>query len=252
MNDSSTGGFIVPTPGGPPPLDDAALDRVLQVTVVGTTGLAGSMVRPRWQPSPPQMPEASVDWCAIGVTMIEPEGISPAVVHHPSSQENPDGYDELRQYDRLTVMASFYGPHAMGNARLFRDGIRAEGQNREAWLFAGLGLMEAGRGPRQANELLNNVWYRRMDVDFRVRQITRRFYPVRNIVRAAGTIWTDNGASGPFDDSFNDSFNDSFDEFGAAPVATSWDTANAAPRPGRDSLNLQLAGNSQYLPLLAR
>src|SRR5438477_12482433 len=135
-NDSSTGGYLVPTSA--PPLEDDALDEFLQGAVVGMTGLAGTLVRPRWQNPVPKLREATVDWCAIGIISETPE-FSSYTAHYRGEPSNPNdptgqGFDLQIRHETLEVMVSFYGPNSRGNAKLFRDGISV-GQNRESFFL---------------------------------------------------------------------------------------------------------------------
>ena len=115
-NDSSTPGYVLPT--GDAPTYDAALDAIFQQMIVGLTGMQGSLVRPRWQPVMPKQPEPNVDWCAIGVTLIDPDA-GPAFVHDSTG----DGQDVALRHESIDVLCSFYGPNAAANAALVRDAI---------------------------------------------------------------------------------------------------------------------------------
>jgi len=85
LNDSTTGGPLLPLLPPPAPLEDDALDDFLQTLVVGLTGLPATMVSPRWQTPERTRPKSMVDWCAIGVTEEEPEyGF---VIQHHGSQK---------------------------------------------------------------------------------------------------------------------------------------------------------------------
>ena len=55
------------------PLEDDALDAVLQAMVVGITGLSGDLVRSQWQVVSPKQPERYTNWCAIGVLTSTPD-----------------------------------------------------------------------------------------------------------------------------------------------------------------------------------
>ncbi|VXB24971.1 putative bacteriophage protein [Burkholderia sp. 8Y] len=179
-NDSSTGGYLLPTAPSPP-LEDAALDAVFQQLIVGLTGLPGNMVRPRWQPTVPKMPEPTQNWCAIGVTDID-QDFAPTVVHVPDTA----GTDKLYRNEILTLTASFYGPAAMQYAAQARDGIFVA-QNHGMLELSGMGLVDVGR-LTAAPELLNQQWLRRYDLQFRVRRQVERTYSVLNVLSAHGTI----------------------------------------------------------------
>jgi len=85
-NDSTTGGYIVP---GTPELDayDATLEDIIQGALAGITGLAGNLVRPKWQPEPANQPDKSVDWCAFGLSLTD-QDITHYEVHDPTAGTN--------------------------------------------------------------------------------------------------------------------------------------------------------------------
>jgi hypothetical protein len=183
-NDSSTGGFLSPAPAGLPP-EDTALDEILQALVVGVTGLPGNLIRPRWQPRPPPVPEPSVDWCAIGITDEDPEP-NISQVHLSAGQGSTISYD----VDTVTVLASFYGPTARGNAKLLRTGLMIP-QNRETLYNSGLALMEIPGKTVFLPEIVNNQTLRRADIQIMFRRRTTLVWPILNILEMQGTILTD-------------------------------------------------------------
>jgi len=182
-NDSSTGGFISPA-GSSAPLQDDALADFLQELVVGITGLPADLVRPRWQSTVPKQPEATVDWCAIGVTSIEGDDY-PAEVHDGTD----DGSSRFEKHETLNLLASFYGPHAQGNAGMLRDGLYIA-QNREAMAAQNMNLTDAA-GITAAPDLINQRWVRRYDLPIRFRRKVERVYPILNILSASIDTETD-------------------------------------------------------------
>jgi len=198
-NDSSTGGYL--TPSSVPPPEDVSLDAILQGMVAGITGLTGPLVRPRWQPINPKHPEAAVDWCSIGVISETPE--YSAYTRHwrgePSNPNDPSGqgYDEQRRHEVLEIMASFYGPDSRGNANTFRAGLSVA-QNREALYFQNMNFVSTDCKLVNMAELVNETWFRRIDVIFLVRREIDRTYPVLNILSAPITIETDVAGSDAF------------------------------------------------------
>lgn len=179
-NTSATGGELLPDSVSVP-VSDLDLDLVLQPVVSGITGLAGEMVRPRWQPTQPRMPEIGTDWCAIGVIDIQPDD-NPAVMHDPSGE----GHDDLIRHETLTVLASFYGPHAARLAAVLRDGLYVA-QNRNPLDAAGIGLVSTD-SIRMVPALVNEQWQRRADISITLRRIVRRAYPVLNVLSASGEL----------------------------------------------------------------
>lgn len=185
-NDSSTGGYLSPA-GSPAPLEDAALEDLLQKVVVGISGLPGSMVRPRWQATVPKQPEPSVDWCAIGVTE-EQQDDYPVEEHEGTG----DGHDIFASHETVHVLASFYGPNGSRNAKVLRDGLYVA-QNRDQLVANGMNLTDVGR-VIAAPELINQQWIRRYDVPIRIRRKVERIYPILNILSAPMDTDTDTHA----------------------------------------------------------
>jgi hypothetical protein len=199
-NDSATGGYLAPAETGPAPAQDSTFEDQLQAIIVGITSLAGDMVRPRWQPRPPVQPKPNEDWCAVGITDVQSEGM-PVVQHvgrayNENGVEVPyDGHDDLQEHERITLLCSFYGPGCNGNAALLRDGLYIA-QNREVMRAQGMGLLDVGRVV-SLPEQVNMGWIRRVDLEFRVRRQVDRRYPVLNILSAQGAIVADTHAPAP-------------------------------------------------------
>jgi len=182
-NDSSTGGYLSPAVGSPP-LEDDALDDLLHDLVAGVTGLPGSMVRPRWQPTVPKQPEPSVNWCAIGVT-VQTNDASPAIQHDPAG----DGSDVYQRHQDIELLCTFYGPAAKGYAQMLVDGL-AIPQNNEQLGLNDMKFVSAGT-IRAAPDLVNQQWVRRYDVTVALRRKITRTYPVLNLLSAQVKTETD-------------------------------------------------------------
>lgn len=180
-NTSATGGYIQPASAATP-VGDLELDLVVQALVAGVTGLPGDLVRTRWQPTQPRVPEASMDWCAVGVVLTDTERGTAYVAHDGTGQ----GHDDLVRHEQLDVLASFYGPNAARNAAMLRDGLQIP-QNREALGADGLAFVDAGP-LRTVPELVNQQWIRRVDLPITLRRAVRREYPVLNILSAPVSI----------------------------------------------------------------
>lgn len=167
-----------------PPLEDADLDRQFQMAVVGITGIPGPLVRPRWQPIPPKTPEASVDWCAIGITqqMADAGGY----IKHVGADQ---GHDDYIRHEDIEVLCTFYGPHAQRHAAMLRDGF-AIPQNIEALNHVGIGFVDAD-SIRAVPELFNQQWVKRYDLQLRFRRKVQRTYAVLNILSATPEIISD-------------------------------------------------------------
>ena len=188
MNSSATGGPLLPL-APTPPLQGDALDDALTALVIGITGLDGSLVRPRWQPDPPNQPPAAIDWCAIGITSITPDGNATIIHFGGRSVNDPNAFDQMQRHEELEVTASFYGPNGASNAGLLRDGL-AIAQNREPLVARGMAYINT-IGFMALPELVNQQWIRRQDVTLRFRRIVVRNYPVLNIRAADAAVRTD-------------------------------------------------------------
>lgn len=186
-NTSATGGYLTPT--SPTPLDDLDLDLVFQAFIRGLTGLPGAMVRPRWQPTVPQTPGPTVDWCAVGVTPRMRSQDYPAIQHDQAG----DGQDQYTRHQEIDVLVTFYGPHAMQYGGLLADGAYIP-QNSEAIAQHDIKLVEI-TDAFAVPELVNEQWQRRYDVPMKFRRIIRRTYPVLNLLAAEAAVQSDTGPS---------------------------------------------------------
>lgn len=182
-NDSSTGGYLSPAVVSPP-LEDDALDDLLQEMVAGITGLPGAMVRPRWQHTVPKQPEPSVNWCAIGVT-VQTNDAGPAIRHNPDGQ----GSDSYQRHQDMELLCTFYGPAAKGYAQMLVDGL-AIPQNSEQLGVYDMKFVSAAT-IRAAPDLVNQQWVRRYDVTVALRRKISRTYAVLNLLSAQVHTETD-------------------------------------------------------------
>lgn len=186
-NTSATGGALLPA-AAPAPLEGQALDRFLQQWVVGILGVDGSLVRPRWQAEPSNIPTEFTAWVAMGVTR-RPSDTYPYVKH------SSDG-DHLQRHEDLHILFSFYDTGVDGKAdtlgALLRDGLSIP-QNLELLTENNMGFVSCGEQV-PAPVLLNERWLYRFDMEVVVRREVERIYPVGDIESASGTILRDDGA----------------------------------------------------------
>lgn len=175
-NTSATGGYLTPSLG-PNPAYDVLLDIQMQRVVSGITGIAGNLVRPRWQPDPPDQPARTVDWCAVGIT-----GFSQDYGTYNRHISAGDGRDETETYETLELLTTFYGPASSGMAAIFRDGLWVP-QNREALRTDGMALLDVGR-VTVLGELVNQEYIRRADLPVTLRRVVSRTYPILNLLQA--------------------------------------------------------------------
>lgn len=162
----------------------AALEDVLQDLLVGLTGLPGNLVRPRYQPAVPGVPDASTDWCAFSVA-VEGADWNPAVESDPNANGGAGEYRVSRSED-VTATFSFHGPNGQLNATVVRDGFGV-GQNRDAIEARGLKFVEA-HDIVYAPFLLKDVWVKKSDLRVSFRRWVTRTYGIRNFASASGVI----------------------------------------------------------------
>lgn len=173
-NDSTAAGYLTPAQASPPHYDDE-LERVLHPFIKGVAGIADSaLVRPRWQPEPPQMPEHTATWCAFGVTATQADPF-PYFEHSPAG----DGVDLLDKSEVVEVLVSFYGARAGAVAAQFRDGCEVA-QNRAALEALQITVVECG-DLVPLPDLFKQQWRRRYDVRLSLRRKIQRTYNVRTI-----------------------------------------------------------------------
>lgn len=149
-----------------------ALEDLFQATLVGVTGLAGELVRPRWQPEPPNMPDFADNWCAFGVTVMPADKFV-------YLRQVDDETVELECSEELAVLVSFYGPASQRIAGEWRDGLQID-QNRADLQAQAIKLVES-LDQRQVPALLKQVWTKRIDAPSRWRRWVRRRYLVNSI-----------------------------------------------------------------------
>lgn len=151
----------------PDPLEGNALENAFQALVAGITGLDPTLVRPRWQPEPVNMPDFSQTWAAVGIT----ETSSDRFVYTKQIDRDTE---QLERDQVLTVMFSFYGPDAQYMLERFQDGIAIE-RNRADLRTVGIKLTEI-KDPRQLPALLKEKWQKRLDVEGIFRRRIIRLY----------------------------------------------------------------------------
>ncbi len=188
-NTSATGGYLAPSSTTPAEAD--AFEDFIGNVVAGITGLARSLVRPRWQRKPPPHPDITTNWCGIGITVITSD-YGAVRIHRPVGE----GHDELQRHETDDLLASFYGPQAYSLASRLRDGLTI-GQNREALRAGSVNILECTR-MRTASDLVNERWVRRVDLEISLRRAVLRTYPILNLLSAVGSFETSGGSSQPF------------------------------------------------------
>ena len=181
--DSSQDGFLQ---GSPPRqiTPSQPLENFLQQLVAGVAGLEETLVRPRWQPQPPNLPDKALNWAASGITKWHELGY--AAVQHMSEG---DGHDEMQRQEAFDLLVTFYGPLCATYASNLIDGFNIW-QNRSR--LKRIGLNYTGHGDvMRVPELIKNEWIDRCDVTLSWTRMIVRDYPVLNLLDAAFTLNTD-------------------------------------------------------------
>lgn len=179
-NTSATGGYLRPTSSSPLP-GGLSLEDFIQSVIVGVTGYAGPLVRPKWQQNPPKNPDVGTDWIAFGVQINSPDA-------NAYTGLDSDGNDLLLRMEKLQVQVAFYGPNGQENSAVFRDAFQVQ-QNLEALRAANMGfngVTDAIRGP----DLLNQRWVDRWETVLTLVRTVQRVYPVLSFASAKGSIHT--------------------------------------------------------------
>jgi hypothetical protein len=185
MNTSATGGYLAPSASNAK--EDEVLRVFFQQMVSGITGIDGTMVRPRWQAEPPNMPSFGTDWAAIGV-MKRVRDVNAYVAHKSVSDVNGNniGTDFVFRNEVMDVLCSFYGPNCEAKSELLAMGLEVD-QNREVMQLAGFGLVCVEDAVMMA-DLFNERWVTRIDLPFQMRRAQLYQYPVLDLIAAQGTI----------------------------------------------------------------
>lgn len=180
-NSSATGGPLLPLTS---PILGQALSRFLQQWLVGVTGLDPTMVRPRWQAEPPNIPVAGTAWAAVGISRRVAEGTP-----WQGFLEGTETYTLSRQ-EIVTLLVSFYDTgidqSADALAETLREGIQI-GQNREVIAAAGFGVVSVG-DLQPVPTLLKERWLYRVDLPIRLRRNLVWTYNVLSVQSAEFTV----------------------------------------------------------------
>lgn len=180
--DSTVAGYLAPELLVP--ANDDGLEDLLQMAIVGITGLPGSLVRPRWQPEPPARPAFNVDWCAFGV----PRSASDVNAYINLEDLALLGQEKVERDEWFECLHSFYGPNSAALCKRLRDGLEVS-QNRDALRSVGISLTEV-REAVVLPALLKEKWVRRVDVTVLYRRRTSSAYQVLTI--QTGQLGLDN------------------------------------------------------------
>lgn len=180
--DSTTVGYLAPAPPGPEYDND--LQDIFQAFCVGVTGLDGTVVRPRYQPNPPNMLDQSVNWASIGAQVMERQW--DAFVQHNPDAASGLGESTVSGSEIIHITFSFYGPLCQSYASILRDGMSV-GQNRDQLTAKAIKFVEF-MAPVTLPVLLKDTWNRRVDLKGVFNRWVQRTYSIRHLASASGTI----------------------------------------------------------------
>lgn len=181
---------MTPTPvvsEAPYPLPASGVVDLLTGLVTSMTGLNPTLVRPRWQPTPPAQPPVGTSWAAVGVVRRTGSDYPYQILTTLPGTTTEALFQ--RRWEELEVVASFYGPAAEDLAEQFRDGSYVT-LNLEALNAAGLALTEVGE-ITAVPDLLNLQWLDHQDVRLRLQREVQRYYPLQSLLSAVGALLTD-------------------------------------------------------------
>lgn len=170
--------YVTPTSTTPIP-GGLTLVQFIQSVLVGISGLNGTLVRPRWQISPPKQPDISVNWLAFGIEYGVPNA-------NAYTDMNEDGEYVSQRHQDLKVRCAFYGPDALDYANIVTDGFQIP-TNLEALYIANMGFVST-ESMIQIPDLVNERWVNRVEMGVNLRREIQRVYPVPYLLQAKGAI----------------------------------------------------------------
>ena len=160
----------------------------LQNWIAPLTTLDPTLVRPRWQAEPANIPTAGDAWCALG-----PGDRTSDTFPYVSQLGDNGAY--LQRQEQFTLLCSFYDLGSTGLADMYASLLRdnlAIPQNREPLYAAGFALAYV-EGMRVAPTLKSTRWLYRMDLPIVMRRQIDRNYNVLTVESLDATLTTDSG-----------------------------------------------------------
>ena len=179
VNTSASGGPLQPAP--PPILEGAELEDFFHDLITSLTLLDPTLVRPAWQPEPPNIPQSATVWIAFHLEDKESDAF-------PWTGPIDDAglTIGLQRHEEFDVIVSVYGTgagsQAKAVAKLLRDNL-AISQNREPLSAQGMAVI-AVDAPQPAPILVKTLWLYRVNMPIRIRRIITRTYPVESLLSA--------------------------------------------------------------------
>ena len=177
--------YVLPLPQNPPP--HLSLKQFLQTVIVGVSGFPGPLVRPKWQPEPPQQPDLPQNWIAMGIASSRPDAQAYVGL-------NDTNQVVTQRHETIELALSIYGPECEETYGLLRDGFQLP-QNRIALFQANMGFVEITES-RHIPDLVNQRWIDRVECSVFLRREVQRTYPILTFVSASGIIYVPDVAPG--------------------------------------------------------
>lgn len=167
-------GFLAPVSW---PIYDDPLDDFLHVFFTALSTLPGQLVRPRWQPEPPNLPNFATNWLAWGITDVEEDRFA-----HQEEVAAAGPLPDLLKVSRdelLNALLSFYGPKAGQLAKQVSASAQL-GQNRAYLRAQNMTIVEV-LGHFRVPALLKEKWVPRVDMRIVFRRRATFSYQVKTL-----------------------------------------------------------------------
>jgi hypothetical protein len=175
--------YQAPDPApAPVPLYGDALEDVFSTVIQGILGFAdGSLIRPRWQPEPPNTPPFSTDWVAFGINSLRGDW-NPYQSQLDAAAGGGQGANIFERDEELVLLHSFYGPNGMALLSRYQDGLLVD-DNRALLTANGIKFVECGEA-YHVPALLKEKWVKKVDLRVTFRRRIRRTYSIRYLLSA--------------------------------------------------------------------
>lgn len=169
--------------------EDRDLDLIFGDWVSQVTGIPRNLCRRRWQESAPTQPPRDTDWCAVGVTQLDPD-------QNTQAGFVADDYT-VRMHEAISVLFSFYGLNATQNAMTMRVGLTVSGA-RDYLTNNGIVFLRSSP-PVRVPAIINQLTLMRTDINVQFRRQEKRVFPINSVLSSQGAIETSDGLPLTFD-----------------------------------------------------
>lgn len=164
---------------------ELTLTQFIQTVLVGISGFSGTLVRPKWQAEPPKNPPSiDTNWLAFGIDIATPNDNS---FVWTADGDTVGTSIQSQRHEALEVGLSIYGPDALENYGILRDGFQIP-QNLQALTSAKMGFVEI-LPARKIPDLVNGRYYNRVETSIMLRRAVVRTYAVPSLLSAEGIIY---------------------------------------------------------------